>query len=142
MRQIVSLIFFNALLSIVLFWIAGIVLVRLIPAGRLLFDSNLRHKEYRTLKAKYGDPLGGMQRVLWLLEFVCLPIIAVMIGAITGMKVKAEPIPIALLGIVPIEVFVLSFSRFRVRDVLPHVAYSALACLSAFAIFHLRTVSP
>lgn len=141
MKQIASLILFNALLSFLLFLVAGIVLIRLIPAGRLLIDPEWRRKEYKgygALQAKYGDPIGGMRRVLWLINFVCFPIIAVTIGIVSGMMSRAHPVPIAFLGILPIEVFVLSFSELRMREVLPFVAYLAVACLFAFVVFNLR----
>ena len=138
MKQIASLILFNALLSFLMFLVAGIVLIRLIPAGRLLLNSDFRHRSYRELQAKYGDPVGGARRVVWLLESVCFPIIAVTIGAITGTMSKAHPVPIALLGILPIEVFALSLSKFRIREVLPFVGYAAIASVFAFVVFHLR----
>jgi hypothetical protein len=142
MRQIASLILFNILLSFLLFLVTAIVLIRLIPAGRLLYDSDLRHKEYKILQAKYGDPLGGMRRVLWLLTFVCFPMIAVAIGTVSGMMSKAQPVPIALLGSLPFEVFMLSFSKLRIRDILPPTAYAVIACVVAFVIFHSRIASP
>ena len=138
MKQIAFLILFNALLSFLLFLAAEIVLIRLIPAARLLIDPDLRHKEYGVLQAKYGDPIGEVRRVLWLLNFVCFPIIAVTIGTVSGMMSRAHPVPVAFLGILPIEVFVLSLSELRIREVLPFVAYAAIACVFAFVVFHVH----
>jgi len=140
-KQIAFLILFDALLSFLLFLVAGIVLIRLIPAGRLLIDPEWRHKEYKgygALQAKYGDPIGGMRRVLWLINFVCFPIIAVTVGIVSGTMSRAHPVPIAFLGILPIEVFVLSLSELRIREVLPFVAYAAIACVFAFVVFHVH----
>jgi len=137
-KQIAFLILFDALLSFLLFLAAEIVLIRFIPAARLLIDPDLRHKEYSVLQAKYGDPIGEAHRVLWLLNFVCFPIIAVTIGTVSGMMSIAHPVPIAFLGILPIEVFVLSLSELRIREVLPFVAYAAIACVFAFVVFHVH----
>jgi len=104
----------------------------------MFLDPNLRHKNYKTLQATYGDPIGGMRRVLWLMTFVCFPMIAVTIGTASGTMSRAHPVPIAFLGILPIEVFVLSLSELRTREVLPFVAYAAIACVVAFVVFHLR----
>jgi len=42
------------------------------------------------------------------------------------------------LGILPIEVFALSLSKFRIREVLPFVGYAAIASVFAFVVFSLR----
>jgi hypothetical protein len=137
-KQTAFLILFDAVLSFLMLIVAGIVLLRLIPAGKVLLESNVRHRPYRELQAKYGDPAGGAQRVVWLLESVCLPIIAATIGTITGIMSKAHPVPIALLGILPIETFALSLSKFKTREVFPFIGYAAVACGTALAVSYLR----
>lgn len=138
MKQIAFLALFNALLSFVMFVIAAIVIIRTIPAAKLLLDSDLRHKDPSELRAMYGDPVREVRRVLWLLESVFLPIIAVTIGTISGFMSKVHPVPVALLGILPMETFFLRFCKFRVKDVFPFVGYAALASGTALIVFYLR----
>lgn len=139
MKQIASLVLFNALLSFGLFAVAAIVIIRTIPAAKLLLDADLRRSNPSELRAKYGDPVREVRRILWLLESILLPIIAATIGTITGMIAKAHPVPIALLGILPLEAFFLRFSKFRMKEVFPLVGYAALASGTALVAFYLRS---
>ncbi len=126
-------------LSFLLAGVSGFLYVNFTQPGQFAADPEVLNMDVQAIKAKYGgDPWALMERGLRLLKYVFWPAIAILVGLFAGCFARDRVTLIAVLGVLPLQVFFVAASSFSAFGFLLVALYTGLACAAALGIDRLK----
>jgi hypothetical protein len=138
----VLLVVCGIILSFVLLSIGLWIFLQTSSQGQWIRESAGRVPEYEETIEKYGDPFEMMARGMRVMEFVLLPIVALLTGAFVGLLARSAVWQTAAFSLIPLSLLVLAAHSWNLRGFVSSGVYLALCCAASLLLFRWKGKKP
>ena len=137
MRRTAIIIVVGVILSFVLMSVGFWIFLNTSSQGEWIRESAARGKipEYKEMKERYGDPFDMMSRGLRIVQFVVLPIVALLTGACVGFLARRAVWQTAAISFAPVSLLVLAAHSWDLEGFWLSGLYLALCAAASLLLY-------
>ena len=107
-------------------------------SGKFVRDPHVLTEDYGTVQEKYGKPFELMNEAQKEMGLIVFPLISIAIGVFVGLSTNTRAGWIAVISLLPLQIFLLEAGSFALGTCAQTIAYLLLAYLCANTIGSLR----